>query len=102
MPYPITPPQETHLTYTKIPLHHTTPTIPTLPPTPSLVKKQLAYILGRQQVFLDIQDPENQASLNEIISNAHYNNNFLALAREVFLLALLYCRFHSLYCRFHS
>ncbi len=49
-----------------------------------MMKKQLAYIMGRQQIFLDIdEDMDDYDDLVEIISNAHYNNNFLALAREV-------------------
>ena len=49
-----------------------------------MMKKQLAYILGRQQIFLDLdEEMDEYDDLVEIISNAHYNNNFLALAREV-------------------
>jgi len=49
-----------------------------------LVQKQLAFILGRQQIFLDLEeDMEDSEDLVEIISNAHLNNNFLALAREL-------------------
>lgn len=52
----------------------------------SMMKKQLAYIMGRQQIFLDLdEDMDEYDDLIEIISNAHYNNNFLALAREVSL-----------------
>ena len=41
-------------------------------------------MLGRQQVFLDLNDEiEEYDDLVEIMSNAHLNNNFLALAREV-------------------
>jgi len=47
--------------------------------------KQLAFQLGRQQVFLDLdgEDVEDQDDLVEIMANAHLNANFLALAREV-------------------
>ena len=49
-----------------------------------LLQKQLAYILGRQQIFLELdEDMEEYDELTEIMSNAHLNNNFLALAREV-------------------
>ncbi|KAI0242456.1 26S proteasome non-ATPase regulatory subunit 2 [Lamellibrachia satsuma] len=49
-----------------------------------MMKKQLAYIMGRQQIFLDLdEDMDEYDDLIEIISNAHYNNNFLALAREL-------------------
>ena len=43
-------------------------------------------MLGRQQVFLDLEEEEGLASredLKEIISNVLLNNNFLNLAREV-------------------
>ncbi|CAG2224105.1 PSMD2 [Mytilus edulis] len=49
-----------------------------------LVQKQLAYMLGRQQIFLELPDDiEEFDELTEIMSNAHLNNNFLALAREL-------------------
>ena len=48
------------------------------------MQKQLAYMLGRQQIFLELsEDVEENDELTEIMSNAHLNNNFLALAREV-------------------
>ena len=41
-------------------------------------------MLGRQQIFLELPDDiEEFDELTEIMSNAHLNNNFLALAREV-------------------
>ena len=68
-----------------------------------LVRKQLAFMLGRQQVFVNITVPvdtedgggdemedgetppfEDADDLIEIMANIHLNNNFLALAREVF------------------
>ena len=50
-----------------------------------LIQKQLAYILGRLQIFIDLdEDMENGDDLSVIISNSHLNNSFLALAREVF------------------
>ncbi|XP_041365311.1 26S proteasome non-ATPase regulatory subunit 2-like [Gigantopelta aegis] len=49
-----------------------------------VVQKQLAYMLGRQQIFMDLSDEmEEYDELTEIMSNAHLNNNFLALAREL-------------------
>jgi len=47
--------------------------------------KQLAFQLGRQQVYLDLdgEELEDQDDLIEIMANAHLNANFLALAREV-------------------
>ena len=41
-------------------------------------------MLGRQQIFLELEDEvEDFDDLSEIMSNTHLNNNFLALAREV-------------------
>lgn len=49
-----------------------------------LTQKQLAYMLGRQQIYLELdEDVEDYEELMEIMSNSHLNNNFLALAREV-------------------
>jgi len=49
-----------------------------------LVQKQLAYVLGRLQIFLELDDDADDVDdLAEIISNSHLNNSFLALAREV-------------------
>lgn len=47
-------------------------------------QKQLAFMLGRQQVFLDLPEgiPEYE-DLVEIMSNSHLNNHFLNLAREL-------------------
>lgn len=48
------------------------------------MQKQLAYMLGRQQIFLELSDDvEEYDELTEIMSNANLNNNFMALAREV-------------------
>ena len=51
----------------------------------SLLMKQLAFQLGRQQVYLDLdgEELEDQEDLIEIMANAHLNANFLALGREV-------------------
>lgn len=44
----------------------------------------MAYMLGRQQIFLELdEDVPDYDELTELMSNSHLNNNFLALAREV-------------------
>ncbi|XP_052227644.1 26S proteasome non-ATPase regulatory subunit 2-like [Dreissena polymorpha] len=49
-----------------------------------LTEKQLAFMLGRQQIYLELRDDmEENDELTEIMSNTHLNNNFLALAREL-------------------
>ncbi|XP_069134068.1 26S proteasome non-ATPase regulatory subunit 2-like [Argopecten irradians] len=49
-----------------------------------MLQKQLAYMLGRQQIYLELGDEvEEFDEMTEIMSNAHLNNNFLALAREL-------------------
>ncbi|PVD33955.1 hypothetical protein C0Q70_05217 [Pomacea canaliculata] len=49
-----------------------------------VVQKQLAYILGRQQVFLDLDgEVEENDELTEIMSNVPLNGAFLSLAREL-------------------
>ena len=42
-------------------------------------------MLGRQQVFLELEETECEdvEDIADIMSNVHLNNNFLALAREV-------------------
>jgi len=48
------------------------------------MRKQLSYILGRQQRFLELgEDIAEAEELQEIMSNQHLNTNFLALAREL-------------------
>ncbi|XP_066587584.1 26S proteasome non-ATPase regulatory subunit 2 [Prorops nasuta] len=48
------------------------------------VQKQLAFMLGRQQIFLDLQESTVEYDdLVEIMSNSHLNNHFLNLAREL-------------------
>lgn len=51
----------------------------------STLRKQLAFMLGRQQVFLELDETECEEveDIADIMSNVHLNNNFLALAREV-------------------
>ncbi|KAG1678341.1 26S proteasome non-ATPase regulatory subunit 2 [Nymphon striatum] len=48
------------------------------------VQKQMAFMLGRQQVFLELNDElEDYDDLVEIMSNGHLNTHFLSLAREL-------------------
>ena len=44
-----------------------------------MVKKQLAYLLARQLVNVEVQDEE----LSAILANSHLSEQFLALAREL-------------------
>lgn len=47
-------------------------------------QKQLAFMLGRQQVFLELPEGYNNSEdLTEIMSNSLLNNHFLNLAREL-------------------
>lgn len=50
-----------------------------------MVRKQLAFMLGRQQMFVELEEGQcpDVEDLTDIMSNVHLNNNFLALAREV-------------------
>lgn len=48
------------------------------------LQKQLAFMIGRQQIF--IMDDISDSELTEIMSNAHLNSHFLALARELDIL----------------
>lgn len=55
-----------------------------------VVQKQMAFMLGRHGVFLELsEDVEEYEDLTEIMSNVQLNSNFLALAREV-----RFCPFH--------
>lgn len=49
------------------------------------VQKQLAFILGRQQLFLELDEDQfpDAEELMEIMSNVHLNTNFQSLAREL-------------------
>jgi len=50
----------------------------------SVMRKQLAFMLGRQQIFLELNEElEDYDDLIEIMSNTHLNNHFLSLAREL-------------------
>lgn len=49
------------------------------------VQKQLAFMLGRQQIYIEINESTAEYDdLIEIMANCHLNNHFLNLAREVF------------------
>lgn len=69
-----------------------------------LVRKQLAFMLGRQQVFLNLDEEDNgdgeipdSEDLADIMSNNHLNSNFLALGREV---GVVYAFYHYAYLKF--
>jgi 26S proteasome regulatory subunit N1 len=48
------------------------------------IQKQLAFMLGRQQICLELDEGvQDSEDLAEIMANAHLNNHFLNLAREV-------------------
>ncbi|XP_064476631.1 26S proteasome non-ATPase regulatory subunit 2-like [Ornithodoros turicata] len=48
------------------------------------VQKQMAFMLGRQQIFLEQDDKiDNYEDLAEIVSNTSINDHFMALAREL-------------------
>lgn len=48
------------------------------------IRKQLAFMLVRQQIFIEVdQNAADYEDLVEILSNAHLNNHFLNLAREL-------------------
>lgn len=52
-----------------------------------VVRKQLAYMLGRQYVGLELNDePKDKADLTNIMSNSHINEHFNSLARELDIL----------------
>ena len=62
-----------------------------------VVQKQMAFMLGRHGVFLELsEDVEEYEDLTEIMSNVQLNSNFLALAREVRFFPL----FHQVFCLF--
>ncbi|XP_047474955.1 26S proteasome non-ATPase regulatory subunit 2-like [Penaeus chinensis] len=49
-----------------------------------LVRMQVAFMLGRQQVFLELpEDMDDYEDLTEILSNSHLNTHFLSLGREL-------------------
>lgn len=50
----------------------------------AVVQKQLAFMLGRHQFYLELpEEREDYDDLTEIMSNSHLNNHFLNLAREL-------------------
>ena len=54
----------------------------------------MAFMLARQQVYLELdENMDDYDELVEIMSNAHLNNNFLSLAREVMNSLQLYLKF---------
>lgn len=71
-----------------------------------MVRKQLAYMLGRQYVGLELNDePKDKADLTNIMSNSHINEHFNSLAREVSLLSyddnnLFSLMFSFVYCSY--
>lgn len=49
-----------------------------------IVQKQLAYMLGRHQFYLELsEERDDYDDLTEIMSNSHLNNHFLNLGREL-------------------
>lgn len=48
------------------------------------VKMQVAFMLGRHQVFLELpEEMDDYEDFTEILSNSHLNTHFLSLGREV-------------------
>lgn len=47
--------------------------------TDEAIQKQIAFMIGRQQIVLEINNPD----LLDICSNSHLNTHFLTLAREL-------------------
>ena len=54
----------------------------------SVTQKQLACILGRQQVFFELDDEYSE--LMDLMRNSSLNTHFINLAREVCELSLLF------------
>merc|ERR1719277_1087977 len=49
-----------------------------------IIQKQISFMLGRHQFYLELsEDRDDYDDLTEIMSNAHLNNHFLNLAREL-------------------
>ncbi|EDV28694.1 uncharacterized protein TRIADDRAFT_36957 [Trichoplax adhaerens] len=46
-------------------------------------QKQMAYILARQQIFIELNNGDIIDELYDIMSNSNLNTNFLSLAREL-------------------
>ncbi|ULT94858.1 hypothetical protein L3Y34_003948 [Caenorhabditis briggsae] len=51
--------------------------------TDPLLRKQMAILLGRHQIFLDYEGAEDSDALSELNSNAHLYEYFHSLAREL-------------------
>jgi len=52
--------------------------------TDPIIQKQISFMLGRHQFYLELsEDRDDYDDLTEIMSNAHLNNHFLNLAREL-------------------
>ncbi|XP_054714152.1 26S proteasome non-ATPase regulatory subunit 2-like [Uloborus diversus] len=51
----------------------------------SSIQKQMAFMLNRQQIYLEL-DGDDNSELTDIMTNAHLNNHFLALGRELDIL----------------
>jgi len=49
----------------------------------SVIQKQLSCILGRQQVFFELDDDDSE--LMDLMRNSSLNTHFINLAREVSL-----------------
>jgi len=55
--------------------------------TDPIIQKQLAFMLGRHQFYLELsEDRDDYDDLTDIMSNSHLNNHFLNLARELDIL----------------
>jgi len=54
----------------------------------SVIQKQLACILGRQQVFFELADDDSE--LMDLMRNSSLNTHFINLAREVGLSTSLF------------
>ena len=51
------------------------------------IQKQISFMLGRHQFYLELpEERDDYDDLTEIMSNAHLNNHFLNLARELDIL----------------
>jgi len=49
----------------------------------SVIQRQLACILGRQQLFFELDEEAENSDLMEQMRNTQLNTQFLNLAREV-------------------
>merc|ERR1712227_172012 len=52
--------------------------------TDPIIQKQISFMLGRHQFYLELSEDENDFDeIIEIMSNSHLNNHFLNLGREL-------------------